>query len=86
MNDHQTRQNPHVYEHHSKPGHEIDFENVKILDRTDIVRKLEYKEMLYTRKIKPTINKQTEDELFTLIIRNVKLESLAKVVLQYLGF
>jgi hypothetical protein len=58
-----------------KPGHEIDFENVEILDRADTVRKLEYKEMLYIRKLKPTINKQTEGELFTLIIRNVKLES-----------
>ena len=25
MNDHQTDKNSHVYEHHSKPGHEIDF-------------------------------------------------------------
>ena len=57
------------------PGHEIDFENVEILDRADTTRKLEYKEMLYIRKLKPTINKQTEGELFTLIIRNVKLES-----------
>ena len=75
MNDHQTDKNSHVYEHHNKPGHEIDFENVEILDRADTVRKLEYKEMLYIRKLKPTINKQTEGELFTLIIRNVKLDS-----------
>ena len=75
MNDHQTDKNSHVYEHHSKPGHEIDFENVEILDRADTIRKLEYKEMLYIRKLKPTINKQTEGELFTLIIRNVKLDS-----------
>ena len=51
------------------------FENVEILDRADTVRKLEYKEMLSIRKHKPTINKQTEGELFTLIIRNVKLET-----------
>jgi hypothetical protein len=31
--------------------------------------------MLYIRILKPTINKQTEGELFTLIIRNVKLET-----------
>jgi hypothetical protein len=31
--------------------------------------------MLYIRKLKPTINKQTEGELFTLIIRNVKSET-----------
>ena len=75
MNDQQTDKNSHVYEHPNIPGHEIDLENVEILDRADSVRKLEYKEMLYIRKLKPTINKQTEGELFTLIIRNVKLES-----------
>jgi hypothetical protein len=75
MKDHQTDKNSHVYEHHNIPGHEIDFENVEILDRADTTRKLEYKEMLYIRKLKPTINKQTEGELFTLIIRNIKLES-----------
>jgi hypothetical protein len=31
--------------------------------------------MLYIRKLKPTINKPTEGKLFTLIIRNVKLET-----------
>jgi len=50
------------------------------------VRKLEYKEMLYIRKHKPTINKQTEGELFTLIIRNVKLEtSMERDVQKYLN-
>ena len=86
MKDHQTDKNSHVFEHHNKPGHEIDFENVEILDRADTVRKLEYKEMLYIRKHKPTINKQTEGELFTLIIRNVKLEtSMERDVQKYLN-
>ena len=31
--------------------------------------------MLYIRKLKPTLNKQIESELFTLIIRNVQLEN-----------
>jgi hypothetical protein len=53
---------------------------------TDTVRKLEYKEMLYIRKFKPTINKQTEGELFTLILRNVKLESsMERDVQKYLN-
>ena len=85
MNDHQTDKNSHVYEHHNIDGHEIDFENVEILDRADTIRKLEYKEMLYIRKLKPTINKQTEGELFTLIIRNVKLEtSIERDIQKYL--
>ena len=65
----------HVYEHHHLEGHEIDFDNVEILDRADSLKKLEYKEMLYIRKLKPTLNKQIESELFTLIIRNVQLEN-----------
>ena len=86
MHDHQTDKNSHVFEHHNMPGHEIDFENVEILDRADTVRKLEYKEMLYIRKHKPTINKQTEGELFTLIIRNVKLDtSMERDVQKYLN-
>ena len=41
--------------------------------------------MLYIRKLKPTINKQTEGELFTLIIRNVKLEtSIERDIQKYL--
>ena len=31
--------------------------------------------MLYIRKLKPTLNVQTDSELFTLIISNVQLES-----------
>ena len=31
--------------------------------------------MLYIRKLKPSLNKQFESELFTLIIRNVQLEN-----------
>jgi hypothetical protein len=71
MNDHKTDKNSHVYEHHNIDGHEIDLENVETFDRHDTIRKLEYKEMLYIRKLKPTINKQTEGEIFTLIIRNL---------------
>ena len=73
MEDHATDPKSHVYAHHHLPGHEMDFENVEILDRADTQKKLELKEMLYIRKFKPTLNKQLESELFTLIIRNVKL-------------
>ena len=59
------------YSHHSLPGHEIYFDGVEILDRANSIKKLELKEMLYIRKFNPTLNKQLESELFTLIIRNV---------------
>ena len=41
--------------------------------------------MLYIKKLKPTINKPTEGELFTLIIRNIKLEtSIERDIQKYL--
>ena len=46
---------------------------MEILDRANTIKKLELKEMLHIRKQKPSLNKQLESELFTLIIRNVKL-------------
>jgi hypothetical protein len=75
MDNHKTEKESHVFEHNQIIGHEIDFENVEIIDRADSVKKLELKEMLYIRKLKPTLNKQKESELFTLIIKNVKLET-----------
>ena len=91
MDDHQKpsknnkKDKSHVYEHHILPDHEIDFDNVEILDRADSVKKLELKEMLYIRKLKPTLNKQKESELFTLIIRNVKMDnSITRDIQKYL--
>ena len=56
-----------------------------ILCRADTVKKLELKEMLYIRKLKPTLNKQKESELFTLIIRNVKMvDSITRDIQKYL--
>ena len=75
MHEHQTIEGSTVYQHHKKEGHEIDFENVEILDRASNETKLQYKEMLYIRKFKPSLNIQTNSELFTLIIRNVKLNN-----------
>ena len=85
MKDRGKDDKSHDIEHHNLPGHEIYFENVEILDRSDTTKKFELKEMLYIRKFKPTLNKQLESELFTLIIRNVKLEiSLTRDSQKYL--
>ena len=53
-----TDHSSHVFEHHHLEGHEIDCDNVEILDKADSLRKLEYNEMLYIRKLKPQLNKQ----------------------------
>ena len=62
MNEHQTDKNSHVI---------IIYPATKLISKTwkswtapDTVRKLEFKEMLYTRQLKPTVNRQTEGELY----------------------
>jgi hypothetical protein len=64
----------HVYLHQINEKHEIDFDNIKILDRTSNDNKLSWKEMLYIRKYNPSLNVQKDSQLFTLIIRNTKQE------------
>jgi hypothetical protein len=79
-----TQKSSHVHQHHIQPGHEIDFDNVIILDRADNDLKLTYKEMLYIRKFKPTLNKQ--EDLYTLIIRNVQQDnSTTRDIQKYLN-
>jgi hypothetical protein len=83
--EHKKDKNSHVFQHHSLINHEIDFENVEILDRADSELKLQYKEMLYIRKLAPSLNTQLNSELFTLIIRNVQLDnSITKDIQKYL--
>ena len=72
MKEHQSNTNSQVYIHNNLPGHKIDFDNVKILDRANTSLKLSYKEMLYIRKLKPSLNIQNESDLFTFIIRNTQ--------------
>ncbi len=68
----------HVYLHQINEKHEIDFDNIKILDRASNDDKLVWKEMLYIRKYNPSLNAQKESQLFTLIIRNTKQEDKRK--------
>ena len=53
----------------------MDFENIVILDRASNALKLQYKEMLYIRKLNPTLNRQMNSDLFTFVIRNSKNDS-----------
>jgi len=50
----------------------IDFANIKILDRASSDLNLQYKEMLYIRKMNPSFNLQMNSELFSLVRRNPK--------------
>jgi hypothetical protein len=57
-----------IGEHIQKTGHSIDHDNIVILDRASNDQKLVWKEMLYIRKLKPTLNIQLNAELHTYII------------------
>jgi len=73
--EHEKQTNSALHNHHTNTKHQIDYENFEILDRASNDLKLCYKEMLYIRKLKPSLNTQENSELFTLIIRNAKLEN-----------
>ena len=73
--EHKKDANSALFRHKLETNHEIDFEEPKILDRASNDLKLQYKEMLYIRKLKPSLNTQENSELFTLIIRNAQLKT-----------
>ena len=75
IEQHLTDKNSHVFQHIKEEKHRMDFENIEILDRASNDRKLQYKEMLYIRKLNPTLNRQMNSDLFTFVIRNSKNDS-----------
>ncbi|CAF0823921.1 unnamed protein product [Brachionus calyciflorus] len=55
-----------VYGHMSESGHQVDFNNVEILDSPSSDYKLKLKEAFYIKKYKPTLNVQIQSDLFKL--------------------
>ena len=83
--EHLKDQESHVFQQIHSEKHRMDVENIKILDRAGNDLRLQYKEMLYIRKLYPSLNRQMNSELFTLIIRNLKQEnSITKDIQKYL--
>ena len=70
IKEHFSDKESHVYQHINIEKHKMDFENIKILDRASTALKLQYKEMLYIRKLNPSINRQMDSELFSFVIKN----------------
>ena len=84
--EHNNDPDSHVFQHQKEKGHKMDFDNIKILDRASNQLKLQYKEMLYIRKMNPSINRQMNSSLFSLIIRNEKEKSsFTKDIQKYLN-
>ena len=57
-----------VSDHSKRFGHEIDWNNVEIIDVARSNMHLLWKEMLHIYKDKPSMNKQLKSELFCLFI------------------
>ena len=57
-----------LYKHALENKHTIDYEGIEILDKANSDHKLLLKEMLYINKLKPTLNRQKNSSLFSLII------------------
>ena len=56
------------FKHALEKGHTIDYEGIEILDKASSDHKLLLKEMLHINKLKPTLNRQKNSSLFSLII------------------
>jgi hypothetical protein len=57
-----------LFEHSITSKHQIDYDDVQILDTASNDHMLQLKEMLYINKNKPTLNKQKNSSLFSLIL------------------
>ena len=56
------------FKHSKQTGHEMDYENIEVLDKANTHKKVLLKEMLHIQKEKPTLNVQKGSSLFTLIL------------------
>ena len=87
IHKHLTDKDSHIYQHihASNPKHRIDFENIVILDRASNDLKIQYKEILYIRKLNPSLNRQMNSELFSFVIRNaIKDSDITRDIEKYL--
>ena len=61
-----------MFQHHIQESHEVNFDNIKILNRASKDLKLRNKVMLYIRKLNLSFKKKSE--LITVRIRIIELE------------
>ena len=73
VNEHKKSIDSACFQHTVATNHEIDYENIEIIDKADTDLKLRVKELLHILKRKPTLNKQlnsqSDYEIKTLIIQ-----------------
>jgi GIY-YIG catalytic domain-containing protein len=62
LKEHKESKSSTLFQHAASTGHEIDYDNVEILDRADSDRKLQVKEILHIDKRNPTLNIQLNNQ------------------------
>ena len=71
--EHKKNKESSCNQHSCNTGHEIDYDNIEIIDKADTDMKLRIKELLHILKRKPSLNKQLNSqssyEIKTLIIQ-----------------
>ena len=71
--EHKKNKESSCHQHSCNTGHEIDYDNIEIIDKADTDMKLRIKELLHILKRKPSLNKQLNSqssyEIKTLIIQ-----------------
>ena len=68
IGEHKKGINSSVHKHMEINGHQIDWENVSILDRASNDQKLLLKEMLHINKLNPSMNIQQQSYVFSMLI------------------
>jgi hypothetical protein len=70
--EHRTDKESTVFKHVQKMGHEMNWEEMKILDSARDDYRLRLKEMMYINKLKPELNVQKSSQMFSLLLNGGK--------------
>ena len=70
--EHRTDKDSTVFKHVQETGHEMNWEEMKILDSARDDYRLRLKEMMYINKLKPELNVQKSSQMFSLLLNGGK--------------
>ena len=70
--EHRTDKESTVFKHVQEMGHEMNWEEMKILDSARDDYRLRLKEMMYINKLKPELNVQKSSQMFSLLLNGGK--------------
>ena len=70
--EHRTDKESSVFKHIQETDHEMDWDEMKILDSARDDYRLRLKEMMYINKLKPQLNVQKSSQMFSLLLNGGK--------------